>query len=302
MSGRFTRIVFIGATMLAGGCHTVPTELPSTDVSLLPAASRETSGLICTADGFISINDSGNTPELQQLDSLLRLTSVPLALDNIDWEALAANGEQLYVADSGNNRGQRNNGFIHRVHYQPSQAKVEVLPSLTYRFATYPASLPEPYQHDFDAEALAFADGSLWLFSKSWQSGISQVYRLDPQKKDLQTLTAQAQIAGLPGLVTDAVYLPETAQFVLTGYQNYQHNLLRFALENEFNAFVAITDRQFQLQQLIALPEVGQLEGICARGEQIWLSQEQSQHSPARLWRELAIEAALAHLRTANQR
>lgn len=302
MSGRFTRIVFIGATMLAGGCQTVPTALPGTDATLLPAASRETSGLICTADGFISINDSGNTPELQQLDSLLRLTSVPLALENIDWEALAANGEQLYIADSGNNRGQRNNGFIHRVHYQPNQAKVEVLPGLTYRFASYPASQPEPYQHDFDAEALAFADGSLWLFSKSWQSGISQVYRLDPQRTDLQELTAQAQIAGLPGLVTDAVYLPETAQFVLTGYQNYQHNLLRFALENEFNAFVAVLDRQFQLQRLIPLPAAGQLEGICARNGQIWLSQEQSQHSAARLWREQAVEAALAETQLANPR
>jgi len=301
MSGLFVRIVFIGASVLAGGCHTVPTAPPA-DSSLLPAESRETSGLVCTVDGFISINDSGNRAELQQLDAGLRLTSVPLALDNIDWEALAANGDQVYIADSGNNRGQRSNGFIHRIHYQPEKAKVEVLPSLTYRFASYPVSQPEPYRHDFDAEALAYADDSLWLFSKSWDSGVSQVYRLDPQSTDLQELTAQAQITGLPGLVTDAVYLPESAQFVLTGYQNYQHNLLKFALQGEFNAFVAVTDRQFQLQQLIPLPGAGQLEGICARGGQIWLSQEQSQHSPARLWREQTVEAALAQLRAANQR
>ncbi len=302
MSGLFRRIVFIGATMLAGGCQTVPPASPSADTSLLPAASRETSGLVCTAEGFISINDSGNSPELQQLDAALRLTTVPLALDNIDWEALAADGDQLYIADSGNNRGQRNHGFIHRIHYQPNRAKVEVLPSLHYRFASYPASLPEPYRHDFDAEALAFADGSLWLFSKSWDSGISQVYQIDPHSSQQQVLTAQAQVTGLPGLVTDAVYLPATAQFVLTGYQNYQHNLLRFALENEFNAFVAVLDRQFQLQRLIPLPEAGQLEGICARDGQIWLSQEQSQHSPARLWREHAVEAALTEMQPANRR
>ncbi|MDZ7870863.1 MAG: hypothetical protein U5L02_16955 [Rheinheimera sp.] len=296
MTRPFMRIIFIGATMLAAGCQTVPTALPIADASLLPDRSRETSGLVCTADGFISINDSGNSPELQQLDAALRLTAVPLALDNIDWEALAANGDRLYIADSGNNSGQRNNGFIHRIHYQPNQAKVEVLPSLTYRFASYPATAPEPYRHDFDAEALAYADRHLWLFSKSWHSGVSQVYQLDPQKTQQQVLTAQAQIAGLPGLVTDAVYLPGTAQFVLTGYQNYQHNLLQFALQGEFNAFVAVTDRQFQLQLVIPLPEAGQLEGICARDGQIWLSQEQSQHSPARLWREPTVEAALAQI------
>ena len=300
MSGRFMQFFFIGAAVLTGGCHTVPTAQPTAVTGLLPAESRETSGLVCTADGFISINDSGNSPELQRLDALLRLTSVPLELNNVDWEALAANGDQLYIADSGNNRGQRSNGFIHRLHYQPDQAKVELLPSLSYRFASYPATAPEPYRHDFDAEALAYADGSLWLFSKSWDSGLSQVYQLDAQAADLQVLTAQAQIAGLPGLVTDAVYLPETAQFVLTGYQNYQHNLLQFALQGEFNAFVAVTDRQFQLQRVIPLPGAGQLEGICARDGQIWLSQEQSQHSPARLWREPAVEAALTQLRTAK--
>lgn len=300
MPGLLKRIVFIVATVLTSGCHTVPTAQPTADTGLLPAESRETSGLVCTADGFISVNDSGNSAELQRLDGALRLTRLPLALDNIDWEALAADGDQLYIADSGNNRGQRSNGFIHRLHYAPDQAKVEVLPSLSYRFASYPATAPEPYRHDFDAEALAYADGSLWLFSKSWDSGLSQVYQLDTQAPDLQVLTAQAQIAGLPGLVTDAVYLPDTAQFVLTGYQNYQHNLLQFALHSEFNAFVAVTDRQFQLQLVIPLPEAGQLEGICARDGQIWLSQEQSQHSPARLWREQLVETALAQLRAAK--
>lgn len=300
MSGLATPAFILLSALLLCGCSTQPGPLLIADTRLLPADSRETSGLVCTADGFLSINDSGNTAELQRLDLALRLTRMPLTLEHYDWEALASDQEHLYIADSGNNSGSRPTGQIHRLHYNRNTGAVAVDASLSYRFATYPAQLPTPYQHDFDAEALAYADGSLWLFSKSWHSGVSQVYRLDPRAQGLQTLSAHAQIADLPGLVTDAVYLPQAQLFVLTGYQNYQHQILRFALQGQYDAFVAVTDRQFKLLKVVPLPQAGQLEGICSRGSEIWLSQEQSKHLPARLWREPLAEAALLQLYSAG--
>lgn len=279
-------------TALLMGCST-PQLSPATDPNLLPAASKESSGLVCTAQGFISVNDSGNPAELQLLDAQLRLQQIALPFNNVDWEALTSDGHDLYIADTGNNSGQRDELQIHRVRSQQGTTVPTAGSSLRLRYADYPAQPPAAYQHDFDAEALAYADGSLWLFSKSWRSGISQVYQIDPNLAGVQTLKAQAQIAGLPGLVTDAVYLPELKRFVLTGYQNYLHQLFRFALEGQYDAFVAITDRQFNLLQVIPLPEAGQLEAICARGNEIWLSQEQSERQPARLWRERQIESAL---------
>jgi hypothetical protein len=288
------KYVSAATALLLMACSNSPQLI--TDPALLPAASSETSGLVCTASGFLSINDSGHAAELQQLDPALRLSRIPLPLSQLDWEALTSDSGHLYIADSGNNAGNRQQGQIHRLGYNHNTGAVSVDGTLTYRFADYPSSPPRPYQHDFDAEALAYADGSLWLFSKSWHSGISQVYQLDPQATTEQTLRAQARIADLPGLVTDATYLPQSQIFVLTGYQNYQHQLLRFALQSEFDAFVAVTDRQFKLLTVIPLPRAGQLEGICARGDEIWLSQEQYQHLPARLWREPIVEAAIKQL------
>lgn len=291
--GRIQRILLM-AVLISGQFACTTLQAPgSADLSLLPAGSEESSGLICTAQGFLTVNDSGNPAELQQLDTQLRLSRIALPLDNTDWEAITTDGQLIYIADTGNNSGQRAELQIHRVRYQQDSTDLTVLPGIRLRYAGYPEKPPAAYQHDFDAEALAYAEGSLWLFSKSWQSGISQVYQIDPDKIGPHTFTATAHIAGLPGLVTDAVYLPEHQRFVLTGYQNYLHQLFRFALEGQYDAFAAITDRQFRLLQVIPLPHAGQLEGICARGSEIWLSQEQSEQQAARLWREPLIEAAL---------
>ncbi len=292
------RFQFLMSALLLwlSGCSTQQRGTASADLALLPADSSETSGLICRPQGFLSVNDSGNPAELQQLDPQLKLTRTPLSLTNTDWEALATDGDTVFIADTGNNSGQRTELQIHSLNFNADTADVDAIQTLRLRYARYPAQAPAPYQHDFDAEALAYAEGSLWLFSKSWQSGISQVYQIDPQQTDLQTLDTTEQISGLPGVVTDAVYIPQLRVFVLTGYQNYLHQLFRFALQGQFDAFAAVTDQKFKLLQLIPLPHAGQLEGICARDNQIWLSQEQSEHHPARLWREPRIEAALEKL------
>ncbi|WP_348728343.1 hypothetical protein [Rheinheimera texasensis] len=293
MAGAVKYLSLVTVVLLTA-CSSRPLLL--TDTSLLPKDSSETSGLVCTATGFISINDSGHAAELQQLDATLKLSRIPLPLSQLDWEALTSDARHLYIGDTGNNSGSRQHGEIHRLLHNRINGAVRVDGTLLYRFHDYPLSPPQPYQHDFDVEALAYADGSLWMFSKSWRSGISRVYQLDPHAQTMQTLHAKALIPDLPGLVTDAVYLPESQLFLLTGYQNYQHQLLRFALQGQFDAFVAVTDRQFKLLKVVPLPQAGQLEGICARGDEIWLSQEQYQHSPARLWREPLVETALKQL------
>lgn len=290
-------LVALAGISLLYGCTTAPdhTSADSSAQTLLPAAAAETSGLVCLNDDFLSISDSGNPAELQRLDRQLNLQTLTLSLSNTDWEALAYDGEVLYIADTGNNAGLRQSVQIHRLRYDETSHRAQALNSLTLTYPDYPyspASPPARYNHPYDAEALAYADGQLFLFSKDWQDGISRVYQLDPASEQ-QMLTAVAQISGLPGLVTDAVYLPERDQFLLTGYQNFRTNPLPFMFSDAFGAFVAVVDRQFRLQSSVSLDEVGQLEGICLRGSEVWLSQERSKGQSARLWRDRRVEAML---------
>ncbi len=290
------RLVVLSGLVLLSGCTTAPDE--SVANTVLPPAAAETSGLVCLGEDFLSISDSGNPAELHRLDRQLRLRRLELPQPNTDWEALAYDGKVLYIADTGNNAGQRSTVQIHRLRYLEARHSGEPLPSLNLTYADYPyspASPPVLYNHPYDAEALAYAEGQLYLFSKDWQHGISRVYQLDPAAEQ-QTLTPVAEIKGLPGLVTDAVYLPARGLFLLTGYQNFRTNPFPFMFSDAFGAFVAVLDRQFQLQTSISLPEVGQLEGICQRGPEVWLSQEQSKGQPARLWRDSRVEAMLDKL------
>lgn len=255
--------------------------------ALLIDEVKESSGLACLADQrFLTMNDSGNPAVLYQLDSQGEVTArISVDAQNSDWEALAVHQGTLWIADIGNNSGQRSQLQL----YKTAIPKTGVISARTETFQLHypqpPSRLPAHFQHELDAEALVNTGEQLLLFSKNWLGLRSRVYQVDTSKPASQ-LIELSQTSALPGLITDAAYSPKQQVFVLTGYQNFRANPFPLILSGDFGPFIAILDKQFQLIKTIAIDSGGQVEGLCLdQADNIWLSQEESAQKPAMFWR-----------------
>lgn len=154
-------------------------------VAPLPKELLESSALVKYKCNFITLNDSGNEPELYVFNKKGEITHICFIknVKNIDWEALAYDGQEyLYIGDIGNNENKRQDLAIHKVKL------VDVLVKDTVNVETILFSYPEqylfpPYQSElyYDAEALIVKEGQLLIFTKNRTvpfDGISKVYAL----------------------------------------------------------------------------------------------------------------------------
>ena len=174
----------------------------------------ETSGLVCDSSGIYSINDSGNAPELFELNQKGEAMARSLALKNKDWEALTASETHFYVADIGNNGGKRKDLTIYAVVRDGLSPDGKMVVQYEDNKPSKNVSLA----HDFDGEALTYVANKLVLFSKSWKSKTAKVYFVDIDKK-LQKLKVQASIEGLPGVITGADFDDSTSTYTVVGYE-----------------------------------------------------------------------------------
>ena len=79
---------------------------------------EETSGLLYYNNKIITHNDSGNDANLYEIDpengEITRVVTVANAT-NIDWEDLGQDDTYIYIADIGNNNGNREDLKIYKI-------------------------------------------------------------------------------------------------------------------------------------------------------------------------------------------
>lgn len=154
-------------------------------------------------------NDSGDAPRLFALDTAGRVR-IPANLsreyfgeearpgarpwpgvlienaDNRDWEDVASDGVNLYIADLGNNMNLRRDLGIHVVPWAALDA-TQTASATRFIPVHYPEQVGfPPRERHFDSESLFFADGSLYVITKhreefpsrQMQAG-ANLYRLD---------------------------------------------------------------------------------------------------------------------------
>lgn len=84
----------------------------------LPDQVKETSGLLFFKGKIITHNDSGDSANLYELDSLngnlLRTINITNAT-NVDWEDIAEDNTHIYIGDFGNNNGNRTDLKIYKI-------------------------------------------------------------------------------------------------------------------------------------------------------------------------------------------
>ena len=196
----------------------------------LGSSLEETSGLQLIQGRLFSINDGGNSAEIQEIDpesgEMIRSIKVS-GVSNVDWEDLAANSTHLFIGDFGNNLGIRTDLRILKIPISALLTQGEVtVEQIRFSYPDQSDFSGANSNHNFDCEAMVFWENKLHLFSKN---------RGDQQTKRYSLSTATGtQVALLEesfdskGLITGADVSPDGKNVVLLGYEDRGANSRSF--------------------------------------------------------------------------
>jgi hypothetical protein len=151
---------------------------------MLPLEIAEPSGMVRSPshEGVFWVHsDSGNAPRLHAVDAQGQIVGRAdiEGASNVDWEDITAHEGELYIGDIGNNFQVRQDLVVLRIAEPPlsthEAVRVPVLAHIRFRYpdqSEFPATHPR-----FDAEALFWARGQLWLLSKHRDDHKTTLYR-----------------------------------------------------------------------------------------------------------------------------
>ncbi|CAN0542440.1 unnamed protein product, partial [Laminaria digitata] len=185
----------------------------------LDTSIKETSGLIYYNGSLITHNDSGNTPQLFELNpengEILRTVTIT-NVQNVDWEDLSQDKDFIYIGDFGNNTGNREDlGFyiINKNEYQNSTT----VSAERISFA-YPDQLDftTTSNSDWDAEAFFVLEDNLIVLTKQWQGMGTVAYKIP--KTAGNHIAQRMDSYQIDGLITGSTYNETENKLVLTGY------------------------------------------------------------------------------------
>jgi hypothetical protein len=167
----------------------------------LPAQLSEISGLEKWNDStLIAINDGGNEPILFLLNlngQITRKISVSNA-SNIDWEALAIDDNYIYIGDIGNNMNERKDLCIYRMNRgEIAHSSTVIAEKMNISYKEQRTFPPLNKERHFDAEAMTFFEGQLWIFTKNSTKpfdGLSFIYMVQFEANQTKTLSKVTEL------------------------------------------------------------------------------------------------------------
>ncbi len=159
------------------------------DNKFLSVASNlgEISGIEYDKDGNLwAINDSGNSTEIHQIDSLGQIRrSINISnAKNIDWEDLTQDDfGHFFIGDFGNNDNKRNDLTIYKIEnpidIKTTDTEAEII---RFKFSDQDLENTTDSIKNFDLEAFIFYKGKLYLFTKNRTKpfdGYTNLYRME---------------------------------------------------------------------------------------------------------------------------
>lgn len=224
----------------------------SRELGMMPDFVFETSGLIFYNGNLITHNDSGNTPQLFEVDtiSLKIVRTVTLTnVNNNDWEDIAQDENYIYIGDFGNYQGIRQDLTIYRiskVEYNSSDTLIAERIEFAYEDQF---DLEENGISDWDAEALFVLNDQLIVLTKQLQSEGTVAYSVP--KIPGNYIARRLDGFDTAGFVTGATYNPITEILYVVGYTKMLRPLL-FRVEgiNENSIFSGtVTRTEFAVGQ-----------------------------------------------------
>lgn len=201
----------------------------------LDAAVKETSGLLYLNNTLITHNDSGTTNELFDVDTATGIVTRTVTVTNAtntDWEDLTHDDTYIYIGDFGNYQGDRTNLKVYRIAITDYFASTSVAADIiNFIYSNQTDFTTSPFATNFDAEGLIHYNNSLYVFSKNWTNGNTDVYEL-PKTIGTHSI-AMVDTISAQGLVSGATYNALDNSIFLTGYDGTGAFLIQL---NGFNS------------------------------------------------------------------
>jgi len=198
-----------------------------TTVGILPTEVSESSGLIYFNNHLITHNDSDNTAQLFELDTLtreiIRTVKIVNAV-NQDWEAITQDETYIYIGDFGNNLGLRKDLRIYRIlktDFLRSNSVTAAIINFSYEDQT---DFTNTGNSDWDTESFFVLKDHFILLTKQWKSLGTVAYKL-PISLGTHSAVRYDETTNL-GLVTDVTFNENDDSILLVGYSSF---LLPFA-------------------------------------------------------------------------
>lgn len=250
--------------------HTEFLKIRKHRVGYLDDKIKETSGLSIFNGKLYTFNDSGNDPELFELDETTGSIKNTLKINakNKDWEALTNDGKNFYIGDFGNNAGTRRDLEIYRLPFGDGEPKNDSIAKISFYYPDQTEFIPKYTDNDYDAEAMIYMNGKLHIFTKEWTSKSTTHYIVDPEVSEKQE-ARKTEAYKTNFVVTDAAYFDK--KLYLVGYTKRTEVFMNVFTETEPGVFFKEKPRHFYLGSALA---VGQIEGIAVDERGIYISGE----------------------------
>jgi hypothetical protein len=243
------------ATVNNGSCIYNFTSRNTSLIKKLDSTLNENSALVQHNGKLFTINDSGNSNDILEIDSttgaIIKRIKVKNAA-NVDWEALAVSNKYLYIADFGNNVGNRTNLIIYRM---PIDSLADSVHAEFIYFSLAGQTLFTPNSKtNFDMEALLQVNDTLYIFTKQWGNLQTKQYMLPTWKNNDTAVIVDSFNSTC--LITDAS-IDASGKITLLGYDTSGQSYVWLLSNYNSNKFFSGNKRKINLGF-----SAGQAEGI----------------------------------------
>ena len=199
----------------------------------LPLKINETSGLEYYNTNFLTHNDSGGETILYEFNKEGKIVDeyfIENCGENNDWEDITADSKNIYVANSGNNFGNRENLSVLMLDKETGfQCKGQI--QCRYKRQE---NFENRNKHPYDSEGIISVGDNLILFSKDRKDLITELYSLPkiPGSYEVEPIYSFP----VNSLITGADYNEELKLVALVGYDfnwnQYFYKISNFDLSN----------------------------------------------------------------------
>ena len=225
---------------------------------VLPKIINETSGLEILNEVFITHNDSGGEPTLYffNLNGEI-INSITLEEESFweiyknDWEDITADENYIFIANTGNNFGTRDNLNIIKV--KTTDFSIDSKIDISYK--DQETFLPRP-KHKYDAEALFLIEDKIAMLSKDRSKLFTDLYLIDKESNSKQVLESKITY-NVNSLITGGDYNQDISLLALVSYNSKGNQFL--ILFEDFN-LENLSEKKFRKFKIPI--ERAQIEGI----------------------------------------
>ena len=229
-------------------------ELVFKTITNLSSELTETSGLEYYQNQIITHNDSGDSPTLYFLDTLgnIKQARTYSNMKAVDWEDITRDDTNLFIADTGNNYGDRKDLIIYKIKLEDLNNENAPVKQLKISYPNQTSFIRGEQNHPYDAESLVAIEDNLYIFSKDWKDQTTIIYKLNKQDpiQKAQYITSY----DIKGLVTGATF-DGLNTVTICGYNS---NLTPFIYEVNYRNGTF----DFKTKEEILIEGGAQVEGI----------------------------------------